>query len=95
MQQADVCWYPERTISPQRPQRRAFTAEVAEIAEKSVCSVLYHPDCPPFLRLNKLRKEVHHSGVLSSAGARARLPGFKVVQYGLADCILVELERDT
>jgi hypothetical protein len=49
--------------------RSSFTAESAEIAEKSVCSVLHHPDCPPYFRLNKLRKEVSPSQDLLAAGA--------------------------
>lgn len=72
-----------------------FTAKTAEIAEKSICSVLHHPDCPPFLRLNKLRKVVPHCRDLSSARAWACLPVFKIVQYGLANRIFIELERDT
>jgi hypothetical protein len=73
-----------------------FTAEVAENAEKSLCSLLHHLECPPFLRLNKLTKEVPHSRDLSAAGGtRACLPGFKIVEYGLPDSVFVELERDT
>jgi hypothetical protein len=64
---------------------------------RDACSpFLHHLECPPFLRLNSLRKEVPHSRDLSAAGGtRACLPVFKVVQYGLPDSVFVELERDT